>query len=204
MDFEGIEFVKNAKGETVKVVIDLTRHRKLFDDVFRAYMHEAQHQKKPQSTANTTSSANSSSANHNQAAASISKVAQDVLSEARKFLGTTYRTGGTTSAGIDCSGLTMVAFKNSGISLPRSSRDQAQVGQLIDIDAAREGDLVFFATGSDPNRISHVGIISRVGDSLDDLMFVHASTSRGVVEEQLFRLDYWKKAFRQARRVIVA
>ncbi|WP_035757880.1 C40 family peptidase [Hugenholtzia roseola] len=201
MDFEGIEFVKNAKGETVKVVIDLTRHRKLFDDVFRAYMHEAQHQKA--NPVGSSAKPNVGNANPNPATAAIGKVAQNVLSEARKFLGTTYRTGGTTPAGMDCSGLTMVAFKNSGISLPRSSRDQAQVGQHIDINAVREGDLVFFATGSDPNRISHVGIISKAGDSLDDLMFVHASTSRGVVEEQLFRLDYWKKAFRHARRVIV-
>ena len=37
------------------------------------------------------------------------------------------------------------------------------------------GDLVFFATGKDANRVSHVGIV------IDDRQFIHASSSKGVV-----------------------
>ena len=64
---------------------------------------------------------------------------------------------------------------------------------MIAPDAIRPGDLVFF--GSSPNSINHVGIASG-----RDRM-VHASTSRGVVEESFRENDYFRKRYLFARRV---
>ena len=64
----------------------------------------------------------------------------------------------------------------------------------------KQGDFVFFATGRKKREITHVGIITAV-KSKNDVKFIHASTSLGVVETNLFS-DYYKKRFRSARRVI--
>jgi cell wall-associated NlpC family hydrolase len=135
-------------------------------------------------------------------AAAPAGVVQAVLDFARKFLGTPHKMGGVSKKGIDCSGLPFVSFKEAAqVDLPRPSRGQAKVGKPVAKEDLQPGDLVFFATGSDPKRISHVGIITK-GGAEDEVTFIHTSTKRGVVEEPLFRWEYWRKAYRHARRVI--
>ncbi len=62
------------------------------------------------------------------------------------------------------------------------------------------GDLVFFATGKKKREITHVGIVTEV-KARDNVKFIHASTSLGVVETNLYS-DYYEKRFRTARRII--
>ena len=62
------------------------------------------------------------------------------------------------------------------------------------------GDLLFFATGKKRKAITHVGIVTDVKSS-DNVKFIHASTSLGVVETNLYS-DYYIKRFRLARRII--
>jgi peptidoglycan DL-endopeptidase CwlO len=71
----------------------------------------------------------------------------------------------------DCSGLTAYAFRAAGISLPHSSRMQAQMGQPVSRDQLQPGDLVFFYSP-----VSHVGIYIGNGQ------MVHAPTSGDVVK----------------------
>ncbi|AFM05258.1 cell wall-associated hydrolase, invasion-associated protein [Bernardetia litoralis DSM 6794] len=192
---KGIEFIQE-NGKTVKAVIDLQIHKALFDEIFTRY--QAESSANSNSTIHTHSEGNLAdnvSGNHDA-------IAQKAIEEARTYLGTQHVMGGVSRNGLDCSGLTHLSFKEAGIELSRDSRSQAVSGVDISIDSVEAGDLVFFATGSDPNRISHVGIITKTGNSKDDLEFIHTSTSRGVVEEPLFRYDYWQKAYRHARRVI--
>jgi cell wall-associated NlpC family hydrolase len=59
---------------------------------------------------------------------------------------------------------------------------------------------VFFATGDRKREITHVGIVTQV-KAKDNVKFIHASTSLGVVETDLYS-DYYQKRFRVARRVI--
>ena len=53
----------------------------------------------------------------------------------------------------DCSGLTMRAFQQAGVSLPHSSRIQVKYGKSVSFGAVKPGDLLFFG-----NPISHVSI----------------------------------------------
>ena len=186
----GIEFIQE-NGKTVKAVIDLRIHKALFDEVFARYQAE----KTTQVANSNTSAASGISSYHSQ-------IAQKAIAAARTYIGTRHVMGGVSRSGVDCSGLTHLAFKEAGIDLSRDSRAQSVTGANISIDNVEAGDLVFFATGSDPNRISHVGIITKTGKRREDLEFIHTSTSRGVVEEQLFKYEYWQKAYRHARRVI--
>jgi probable lipoprotein NlpC len=123
-----------------------------------------------------------------------------VIKEARSFTGTPYKYGGTTRAGMDCSGLTGNAFKAIGLTLPRTTEDQALVGDKVKRRKVRPGDLVFFATGKRRRVITHVGIVTE-GKGKADVKFIHASTTLGVVETDLYS-DYYRKRFRIARRII--
>lgn len=125
---------------------------------------------------------------------------QRVISSARSYLGTPYKYGGTTRAGMDCSGLLLNAFKVVDISLPRRSSDQSKVGVDVKMNELQPGDLVFFATGRKKKQITHVGLVTEV-KSKKEVKFIHASSKIGVCEVNIYS-DYYQKAYRKARRVI--
>jgi cell wall-associated NlpC family hydrolase len=95
------------------------------------------------------------------------RVAQNALS----LLYTPYLFGGRSPQGLDCSGLTGVAYAGEGLILPRDAFQQILPGQLVatawHIDSLEAGDLLFFidATG----RVIHTGV------SIGGSRFVHAS-----------------------------
>lgn len=125
----------------------------------------------------------------------VSVTGSDVVHRAQAYIGTPYRNGGTTSRGMDCSGLVYTVYRAFGIALPRTSSSQASFGRPVERSQLQPGDLVFFAT-SGGRRVTHVGIYSGHGE------FIHASTrSRRV---RFDRLDerYFRKRFVTARRVL--
>jgi cell wall-associated NlpC family hydrolase len=138
-------------------------------------------------------------ASHTKVAKTGSRV-EEVIKAARAYLGTPYKYGGTTRSGMDCSGLLLNCFRAIDVTLPRRSVDQSKVGKEVSLDELQPGDLVFFATGRRKNQITHVGLVTE-RPSRDEIRFIHASTSLGVVETNLFT-DYYRKRFRTARRII--
>jgi cell wall-associated NlpC family hydrolase len=127
------------------------------------------------------------------------KQVDEVISTARTFMGTPYKYGGTSRSGLDCSGLTINAFRSIDLSLPRSAEDQSSVGEKIKQKDLQPGDLVFFATGKRRRQVTHVGLVTDVRRST--VKFIHASTSLGVIETDLSQ-DYYAKRYRLARRII--
>ena len=123
---------------------------------------------------------------------------KDVILTSKKFIGTPYKYGGTTRAGMDCSGLLYTSYKMNQIDIPRSSSEQSNFGKKVSINGLKEGDWVFFATGKKRKKITHVGLVSDVKGK-EDVKFIHASTSLGVMESDLFS-DYWRKKFVRAIR----
>lgn len=101
------------------------------------------------------------------------------------WTGVRYRFGGLDKSGIDCSGFAFLLEKEIyGVTLPRISRDQANVIRRKDVDNLKEGDLVFFSFGG--NDVDHVGVY------LNNGFFVHASTTRGVIVDDLTLPAYQK------------
>lgn len=84
------------------------------------------------------------------------------VSFARAQLGKPYVWGATGPDSFDCSGLTQAAWKTAGISLPRTTWDQVNVGKTVSADEAQPGDLVFYYSD-----ISHVGIYIGNGNVID-------------------------------------
>tara|TARA_R110000765_G_scaffold50926_2_gene103147 strand:+ start:853 stop:1353 length:501 start_codon:yes stop_codon:yes gene_type:complete len=122
----------------------------------------------------------------------------NVVNNARKFEGTRYKFGGTTSKGMDCSGLVYVAYQQENIALPRVSRDMAGVGKEIKTDAVHVGDLLFFKTNRS-SRINHVGMVVDILPG--QILFIHSTTSQGVIISSLNE-GYWNNAYTEARRII--
>jgi len=123
----------------------------------------------------------------------------NILAEAETYLGTPYRFGGTTRAGIDCSAFVLSVFGAAvGMNLPRVASEQSEEGESIDRSQLQKGDLVFFAHRG--SRISHVGIVEDVTPD-GEVKFIHAATSKGVTVSSL-NDDYWAPKFRFAKRVI--
>ena len=113
------------------------------------------------------------------------KMAVKLEKEARKWIGTRYKYGGQSRKGTDCSGMVMVIFDEvAGIKLPRDSRSQQQFCKPVKKDKLAPGDLVFFSTGKNSSRVSHVGLYIGKGD------FIHASTSSGVIVSNLSQKYY--------------
>lgn len=119
----------------------------------------------------------------------------DIVKEARKWLGTKYKYGGETKKGTDCSGMVMKVYLSvTGLKLPRDSRSQRSHCEYIKRHELMPGDLVFFASKAGGARVGHVGIYSGAG------RFIHASTSRGVIESRLEE-NYYSRHFHSAGRV---
>lgn len=104
-----------------------------------------------------------------------------VVDLARRYVGKTpYVWGGVTPEGFDCSGLVLYCYRELGVNLPRTSRQQYLVGAYIPpnrMDLLEPGDLVFFGRDGDPGRVHHVAIYSGGG------MMVHAPQTGEMVSE---------------------
>lgn len=83
-----------------------------------------------------------------------------VVAAATKYLGVPYAWGGTDpKTGLDCSGLSQRVYADLGISIPRTSSQQATAGRAVtSLDQAQPGDLVFYDYSPSRAGVDHVGI----------------------------------------------
>ncbi|MCM1319044.1 MAG: NlpC/P60 family protein [Muribaculaceae bacterium] len=126
----------------------------------------------------------------------LNKKQTAIIEEICSWQGTPYKYGGADKLeGTDCSGLILRVFLDvMEIKMPRNSAAQADFCKSVKQSSIKPCDLVFFATGSDPDRVSHVGLM------LNEECFIHSSSSKGVI---ITRLDspWWNKRILSFGRV---
>lgn len=127
--------------------------------------------------------------------------ARQIVNNALLFEGVPYRGGGTTTAGMDCSGMVFATFKMFDWTLPRSSASMAaDAGHKVDLKEVRIGDLLFFDNSPYKNSINHVGLVTEVTPE-GEVKFIHATLSHGVAISSMSD-NYYIRTFVQANRVI--
>ncbi len=126
----------------------------------------------------------------------LSKTSKKIVKEAKGWLGTPYGYGrAEKGVACDCSGMVMSVYeKVTGTKLPRNSAKQQEFCKKLKKKDVKVGDLCFFATGKDPDKVSHVGIM------IDEKNFIHASSSKGVVISDITQ-PYYVRTFKGYGRV---
>ncbi len=121
--------------------------------------------------------------------------AHEMAMNALSLLGVNYRYGGDSpDSGFDCSGMVRHVVRSAlGLDLPRTAREMSRIGQHIQLDDLKPGDLVFFNTMR--RAFSHVGIY------LGDNRFVHAPSKGGAIRIDDLNNRYWVARFEGARRL---
>ena len=121
-----------------------------------------------------------------------------IIETAEEFLGVKYVWAANGPSAFDCSGFTKYVFKKNGISLPRYSGHQANIGTKVSFSELKKGDLVFFDTAKEFKHIvNHVGIY--IGHN----KFIHASSGgKKVMITSFSKKKFYRHKFLYARRVI--
>jgi peptidoglycan DL-endopeptidase CwlO len=119
-------------------------------------------------------------------AAAPTAAAGQALLAAQSRIGTPYVWGATGPGAFDCSGLTSWAYAQAGIGLPRTSREQWNVGHHVALADLQPGDLLFWAINpNDPATIHHVAIYAG-----NDMMIAAPHTGSSVQLQQVYLNGY--------------
>ena len=115
-----------------------------------------------------------------------------LIEQAKTALGTPYVPGGTDTQGFDCSGFVQWAYRNVGVTLPRTAREQSVMGRHIQSRSMMARDIVAF---NRPRRGYHTGIYLGGGS------FIHSPGRGKSVSIAALSDPYFSSTFIGARRV---
>ncbi len=131
------------------------------------------------------------------------QLAHSMVNYASKFLGTRYLLGGTTPRAFDCSGFVGYVYRNFGIHLNRTSRQQYLQGDRVNVGNLQPGDLLFFSCrSSGRGNVGHVAMVVSVDKENNSCRFIHASVKKGVTYQKFPDNGYYSRNFIGAKRIL--
>ena len=151
----------NKEGELVNKFLN---YQHVLDDpkvsqMAKAYIRQATGLSPSAKAAKSGAQAAKSAVSAKAPAEKTAKSGNALVDTAKQYLGTPYVWGGASPNGFDCSRLMQYAYKQNGISIPRTAREQFKAGRSVATENLMPGDLVFFkgAKGSAASP-GHVGM----------------------------------------------
>jgi len=93
--------------------------------------------------------------------------ASTAIATAMTYLGVPYVWGGESYGGVDCSGLTMLAWESAGVDLPHLSRAQYGYGMHVSLGDMEAGDLIFWSSDGTQSGIYHVAMYLGDGEMIE-------------------------------------
>jgi len=126
------------------------------------------------------------------------RLRQNIQGWAENYIGAPYAYGAKGPTKFDCSGFTSHVLKEFEIALLASSMSQAKQGRPVSVNEAKPGDLVYFENSN--GRVNHVAIV--ISNSAEGLEVIHATTSRGVVRDNVTKSSYWAPRLAGVRCVV--
>ncbi|WP_369417974.1 C40 family peptidase [Cohnella mopanensis] len=137
------------------------------------------------------------STNSAYAASSSNSIADNIITTGKQFIGVPYQFGAKSNvtSSFDCSSFTQYVYKQNGITLPRSSKQQSQVGTFVPRDQLQPGDLIFTDTNKD-------GVINHVSIYIGNDQLLHTYRVGIGVTISKFSGSAWDRTYVTARRVL--
>jgi cell wall-associated NlpC family hydrolase len=131
------------------------------------------------------------------------QVADLLIDEAYKHIGKPYRYGARGPKAFDCSGFTSYVYRQLGISISHSSKEQAKDGRAVEGTYAdlQKGDIIILGARASRKSVGHVGIFIEMSPDGQDFTFIHAATHGGVTVSHITE-EYYAVRFLGARRVL--
>ncbi|MDL2222971.1 CapA family protein [Bacteroidales bacterium OttesenSCG-928-M11] len=128
-------------------------------------------------------------------------IKQELIDYSKLYLGKPYRRGSKGPNYFDCSGFTSHVFESFGYKLGRTCTSQINQGKRIPKQELKPGDLIFFkGRNSKSSHAGHVGIV--VDNNNGDISFIHASSKRGIIIDNLEKSTYYQHRYITGLRVI--
>jgi len=122
----------------------------------------------------------------------------DIAKHSRRYKGIKYQYAGKSpKTGFDCSGFTSYVMKKFNIEIPSVSRSQAIIGKEIPIKRVKPGDLIFFGKG---RKVTHVALVTK--NTRDGVFVIHSTSSKGIMEQNVSKSNYWRPKILFARDII--
>ena len=129
-----------------------------------------------------------------------SKKVDEIINFAKTFMGVPYRYAGTSPSGFDCSGFIYYVMGNFGFQFSRTSYGLAELGESVTLSEVQPGDLLFFkGRNTNTTKVGHVAMVIEV--TPDAIMFIHASSSRGITVDNFKTSKYYIPRFLKAKRM---
>lgn len=134
---------------------------------------------------------------------SAAQMADDIIKEAKKYLGRPYHYGANGPSSFDCTGFTCYVFKKFGIHLSRSSSAQANDGVTVrgGFKNLQKGDIIVMGGRRSTKSPGHVGIFIEYAPDKQSFTFIHAAVHGGISISRSTE-SYYKPRLIRAQRVI--